>query len=339
MSDATYSRVELSDLGDGTQASQPPEQVAGSASSSRSVDLEKRQNSRYWRESLTRETLLERAMAAREAASKAVPVLRTATMNAVPMVKTGIRTRAFRLHASAFLVFFIFGLLPLIIYFRILPDPFVAHPVECESVNSNGTGVGIEEESPGIEGLFTIDRVGGGFPFWLAKLLDTIWDLFVARGMQFLAGWISYIVFSNALLRAIEASPIPYRTFTGIALNGASAWTVISMLADLRRYSRKRSMWLFAYGALALSYVLAMPTLLSAMTGYISASSAYTKVPGSEQFVPTSFLKREWIFYDLPGIKNNSCVPVDEVSSISDLALDQFYECKPSPPIQLAPEI
>ncbi|EKG22548.1 hypothetical protein MPH_00121 [Macrophomina phaseolina MS6] len=99
------------------------------------------------------------------------------------------------------------------------------------------------------------------------------------------------------------------------------------MLSDLRRYSRKRSVWLFAYGALAISYVLAIPTLFSTMTGYISASTAFTKVPGTSQFVPTSFFQSGYIFYNLEGIRNNTCLSNDEVSPASSRQQNQFNKC------------
>ncbi|KKY26418.1 hypothetical protein UCDDS831_g01493 [Diplodia seriata] len=205
-------------------------------------------------------------------------------------------------HVSAFLVFFIFGLLPLIVYFTILDAPFQAKPVTC------GDAAQVQEETPGIEGLFTVDRTAGRFPFWLAKLLDTIWDLVVARGMQVLAGWISYVVFCNAMLRALEESPIPYRTFTGLAMNGASLWTVGCVVRDLGRHGRKRTVLLFAYAAVALVYVLAMPTLFSTMTGYISVSSAFTKVPGTSQFVPTDEFVPGYTYSGLPDVPDGTCV-------------------------------
>lgn len=311
MADSTYRMVELQDMGDSAENSsqQPPPPYASSASSVRSDGFEKTRKTRTWKASLTREGLLNNA---KEVTTNAGPLIRAATIKAVPKVKSGIRTRAFRRHAGGILVLFIFGFLPLTVYFNVVSHPFVAKPVSCGDV---------EEKAPGIAGLFTIDRVSGNFPFWLAKLLDTIWDLFVARGMQFLAGWISYTVFSGALLRAIEASPIPYRTFIGISMNGASIATVVSMLADLGRYSRQRTIWLFAYGALAMTYVLAMPTLFSTMTGYVSAASPYIKVPDTSLFVPADAFQRGVTFYGLAGVDDGTCV----ISSALELAGTRNY--------------
>ncbi|GME39415.1 uncharacterized protein LTHEOB_12960 [Neofusicoccum parvum] len=314
MSDATYSKIELRDLDSAAAGElEPPQQAVRAASASPVSSLssfEKPSRIRSWQNDLRRESLVKNARNAkdatarnvRDATANAVPLIRAATLKTVPLVKAGIRTRSFRRHAVAFFTLFIFGLLPLIVYFKVLQHPFVASPVTCGKDNT------VKEQAPGAAGLFTIDRVAGKYPFWLAKFLDTLWDLFVARGMQFLAGCVSYIVFSNALLRAIEESPIPYRTFIGVTLNGPSAWTVVCMLLDLGRYSRKRSVWLFAYGALALSYVLAMPTLLSTMTGYISSSSPFTKVPGTEQFVPADSFKSGYTFFGLPDVPDDTCV-------------------------------
>lgn len=284
MSNAAYRTVKLHDVGDSAETStrQPPP-------------------------NLTRTT------------TNIVPLIRAAIINAIPKVNAGVRTRTFRQHAGAILTLFIFGLLPLTVYFRVVNTPFVAQPVSCGS---------IKEEAPGITGLFTIDRVPGNFPFWLAKLLDTIWDLFVARGLQFLAWCISYTIFSSALLRTIKASPIPYRTFIGISMNGASLLTIVSLLADLGRYSRKRTVWLFAYGALALTYVLAIPTLFSTMTGYVSVASPYIKLPVNSLFIPADAFEYGITFYYLPGVANASCVTTASLQVANQRIFSEAYDCK-----------
>ena len=53
----------------------------------------------------------------------------------------------------------------------------------------------------GIEKVFVLDNTFGRFSFSQVKTIDVFWDLLVGRGVQMLAWWASYIVFSDALLR------------------------------------------------------------------------------------------------------------------------------------------
>ncbi|KAK7618153.1 hypothetical protein IWX50DRAFT_275215 [Phyllosticta citricarpa] len=207
-------------------------------------------------------------------------------------------------HVTAFLLLLLFGFAPIFFYFRFVHTPFKTLPVSCGDYKEED-----DDSTSGIQGLFMIDRTTGAFEFWVVKLIDIIWDLFVGRGLQWLAGWISYVVFSSALLRAIEASPIPYRTFIRLSLGTPSVYTIWSLLADLRRYSRKCTILLFSYAALASAYVLAMPTLFGAMTGYLSTSISYTQLRGSEgQFVPTDSMYSGYVANGLADFSNKTCI-------------------------------
>lgn len=142
-------------------------------------------------------------------------------------------------------------------------DVFSPKIIDC------GDGFGQPQNSTisGIEALFVLDNTFGRFPFSQAKTIDVAWDILVGRGAQLFAWWVSYIVFSDALLRLIERHPATYETFMRIALEGpclASAWI---LLKELFRKRSKRTWALFFYMLLSSLYVLAIPTFLSAMTG------------------------------------------------------------------------
>ncbi|OJD29042.1 uncharacterized protein BKCO1_960007 [Diplodia corticola] len=316
MSHLPYSRIALRDMENPTEA-EPVQEVKytpSSSSTGANVDFEKPQNARKSRR-------WDVAYSSNEGLMQGTKNMRRATIDAASTLRSDEGWRKPMRHTFAFLTFFIFGLLPLIVYFTILDQPFKAKPVTC------GDAAQVREDTPGIEGLFTIDRTAGSFPFWLAKLLDTIWDLVVARGMQLLAGCISYSVFCKAMLHALEASPIPFRTFTGLAMNGASLWTVGCIIRDLGRHSRKRTVLLFIYAAVALVYVLAIPTLFSTMTGYISVSSAFTKVPGTSQFVPTDDFVPGYTFVGLEGVPDNTCISQEIIAPISYKFNAREYTC------------
>ncbi|OJD38086.1 uncharacterized protein BKCO1_5000192 [Diplodia corticola] len=232
-------------------------------------------------------------------------------------------------HAAAVAILVAFGLLPLAVYFSLVHHPFTPRQVVC---GSRQVGVQAWQDygakASGAQSIFTIDRVSSqSFPFWLAKLVDTIWDLFVARGMQFVASALSYVVLSNALLATIRSSPVPYRTFSGISINGASAVTVVALVRDLRRHSRRRAVFLSVYSALAIVYVLALPTLLSTMAGYVSTASAYVQVPETSQYVPNSAFVPGFSYDGLPGVDNGTCMSYKDAAAIDQRAEAQLYTC------------
>lgn len=140
----------------------------------------------------------------------------------------------------------------------------------------------------GIEGLFVLDATYGRFPFSTVKIIDITWDIILGRGAQLFAWWISYKVFSDAILRVIERHPTSYGVFFEICLNGpcfAALWT---MLKDLTRTKSKRTWSLYFYMVWSIVYVIALPILLSAMTGYTSTSIAWVDVDDTNEIIPAS---------------------------------------------------
>jgi hypothetical protein len=124
----------------------------------------------------------------------------------------------------------------------------------------------------GIEELFTLDFTFGRLTFSQAKVLDVAWDLGLGRGVQLVAWWVSYKVFSDALLRVIERHPATYETFMTIMLDGASMSSMWALFKDLFRTRSKRTKWLFFYLFLSTFYVLSIPIILGAMTGYVATA-------------------------------------------------------------------
>ncbi|KAF2143148.1 uncharacterized protein K452DRAFT_346889 [Aplosporella prunicola CBS 121167] len=238
--------------------------------------------------------------------------LKSPISNDIHLLKNGIRHHGFRRHAVALTALFIYGLVPLITYFCILKHPFKTVPMSCSQDFTTS------EETVNhfrFANLFTVDRTAGNFPFWVAKLIDTAWDLLVSRGMQFLAGLFSYKVFSDVLIRAIEVSPIPYRTFNSISLSSVSASTVVSLFQDIGCYGKGHTLWRFAYMALAMTYVIALPTLFSATTGYISSTSPFTRLPNLSVFIPTEEKIYNYLGHTFSSNNTNKCLVEEDIST------------------------
>lgn len=191
-----------------------------------------------------------------------------------PMLK---RFRFTKKQSYAFLLVLVCGVTPILTvgvltsnyeYNRPFYGVFAAKTISC------GDALGAPQNSTvsGWEALFALDFTFGDLPFSQAKIVDVAWDLVVGRGVQLLAWWASYITFNDALLRVIERQPTAYRTFQHIGLNGGCWSAIWALLKDLGRTKSKRTWSLYIYMVLSTLYVLSIPLILSAMTGYTSVS-------------------------------------------------------------------
>ena len=184
----------------------------------------------------------------------------------------------------------------------------------------------------GLEGLFVLDQTWGRFPFSMVKIIDVAWDILVGHGVQLLAWWVAYVVFSDALLRVIERHPASFRVFQRIALEGPSFLSLWTLCKELLSANSKRTKTLFAYILLSTSYVLCIPMFLGAMTGYDSTSIAWTDLDDSNNIVPTSALKYAWVImgtwnstFDKPVCKN-----IEERRNLGEYLYSRMRHCESS---------
>jgi hypothetical protein len=147
----------------------------------------------------------------------------------------------------------------------------------------------------GIEKLFALDQTFGKFSFSQVKTIDILWDLLVGRGVQLLAWWAAYTVFSDALLRVIERHPASFSIFQRIALEGPGLGSLWTLTRELWIAKSRRARTLFLYMFWSTAYVLFVPIVLGAMTGYSSTSIAWIDIDGNNNIVPASSLQRAWV--------------------------------------------
>lgn len=232
----------------------------------------------------------------------------------------------------AFILFLSLGLLPFVLYghFESVGD-FFYYNVFAAKVIACGDDFGEPQNSTvmGVEAMFVLDLTFGSFTFAQVKTIDVAWDILVGRGAQFIAWWVSYRVFSDALLRLIERHPAPYEAFMRLGLDGASLGTGWTLLAELFRKWSKRTWALFFFMLLSTIYVLSIPAVVSAMTGYNSRTIAWVNVGSDDNIVPASFFEPQYIVF---GTLNTtfdkpSCAADEQI--MNHLPGSVFYrECK-----------
>lgn len=144
----------------------------------------------------------------------------------------------------------------------------------------------------GIEKLFVLDLTFGSFTFAQAKVIDVAWDVLLGRSAQFLAWWIGYTVFSDALLRAIERHPASFRLFQAVALEGPNLKALWTLVKELWRAKDKRTRALFVVMWISTIYIITIQVVLGAMTGYNSKSISFVSLEGDNNIVSTSDLNK-----------------------------------------------
>ena len=227
--------------------------------------------------------------------------------------------------AAVLLVFFL-AVLPLTIFFWYYRHSFSAKVLSC------GESFGMPQNATvrGVEALFTLDATWGRFSFSQAKVLDVAWDLVIGRGAQAVVSIINYFVFSDALLRLVDRHPTSFGTFQHVGLNGAAATSMMAVAKDVFRTNSKRSVALFVYILLSMGYVLSLPTVLSAMTGYSSTSVAWLALGNDEQqIVASEEVQSGYTFYNYGNTTLNSiCVDYTDVQDVENLDDYRRRDCK-----------
>ncbi|KAJ4302692.1 hypothetical protein N0V90_001581 [Kalmusia sp. IMI 367209] len=203
--------------------------------------------------------------------------------------------------AWGFFLVILIGIAPFVTYGK-LNDPwdiyfyygaFAAKTIGCGDLDSIPQNSTVE----GVEALFVLDWKFGQFTFSQVKTIDVAWDILVGRGVQMAFWAVSYRVFTDALLRLIERHPASYETFMSISLEGpclASSWM---LLKQLFRNRSKRTWFLFYFMLLSSIYVLSIPPLLGAMTGYDSRTIAWVSVGDPDNIIPASTVQSATVVY------------------------------------------
>ena len=149
--------------------------------------------------------------------------------------------------------------------------------------------------------LWSINIVFGNYSLSSVKFIDAAWDLGVGRGGQILLGLMWYLVAADTIVAAMEVSAMPTRLFRAVTISGSHGWTFLHALhAICLRRAGKRTLLIvgLVFGSL---WVLAWPTIMSLLTGYVSLTEPYFKLHGDSLVPYKSFLggkKRALVIHD-----------------------------------------
>jgi hypothetical protein len=107
--------------------------------------------------------------------------------------------------------------------------------------------------------------VARNFSFGTAKTLDLAWNWAVGRGVQGLLSLLAYRVFSDALLRMTELTPLSYELYASIALYSNRFEVMWYLLKGLGRFGGWRVKAIFSWLLISILYLLVFPRLVMSM--------------------------------------------------------------------------
>ncbi|OJD34185.1 uncharacterized protein BKCO1_2500035 [Diplodia corticola] len=124
--------------------------------------------------------------------------------------------------------------------------------------------------------MVAITIVFGKYSFAQAKSIDLAWDIGVGRIGQMVLAYVSYLVITRTMLHAMETTAIPYHLFVDLSFldpsSMATLWSIVTVTPKSQLWKAwKGPLLVVAY---IIAYLTAFPTIVSAMTGYITTFSA-----------------------------------------------------------------
>lgn len=146
---------------------------------------------------------------------------------------------------------------------------------------------GLWKEAPGATWrimdssyFFTPNLSFGAFTFTQVKVIDVAWDLIIGRGGQLLLAWVNYRVFNEWLVYHMEMHLTSYKLYAAVAFETITMSTLGVLGKEFLAFGELSWKRLFRWLAvlsmlLSTFYVLAFPTLMAAMTGYITTYEPY----------------------------------------------------------------
>ncbi|KAH8744105.1 hypothetical protein BGZ57DRAFT_862765 [Hyaloscypha finlandica] len=133
--------------------------------------------------------------------------------------------------------------------------------------------------------VLNIDRPFGVLSFGMAKFIDLVWDIVISRGGQALLGWITYTVYTAALMKIMETHIVSYDLYASLTLSPPTLSTIVPVTKGLfRRLGFRRNLLLF-WVMLSIAFVSLWPTITNAMTGYVPLNDAMVLLKGQNASV------------------------------------------------------
>ncbi|KAK0744565.1 hypothetical protein B0T21DRAFT_280580 [Apiosordaria backusii] len=148
--------------------------------------------------------------------------------------------------------------------------------------------------------FFEITLKTSQMSFAEVKVIDLIWDLVIGRAGQALLAWVSWKVFASYVAVMIQKRPTTYSAYFTIFVKQETSFTTIyRLIRELGPQNILGSKAVMVFVIFTLNFILAFPTMASAMTGYAASVEAFIQDRNSEGYIKYStFELVEYVVHD-----------------------------------------
>ncbi|KAJ9630871.1 hypothetical protein H2203_001396 [Taxawa tesnikishii (nom. ined.)] len=125
-----------------------------------------------------------------------------------------------------------------------------------------------------LDNALAPDTVYGNFTLGQAKGIDLAWNAVIGRGGTALFGILIYRIITNSLLRVAEMTGVSYELFATLSLHHTIVYSFLPLLKAVFELKGWRPKLIMLWLGITMAVLLALPTALDGMTGYIQAQEA-----------------------------------------------------------------
>ena len=120
----------------------------------------------------------------------------------------------------------------------------------------------------------------------------------MGRGGQALLAAISFKIYSKALVRSMESSPVSYGTFEAVTLQSGSLTANLKLARDLLKNKTAQARSTVSWMIISALFVLAFPTISSAMTSYSVDIDPFVEADNGNMVAYQSFTLVRYVIHD-----------------------------------------
>ncbi|KAK3319599.1 hypothetical protein B0T19DRAFT_487913 [Cercophora scortea] len=150
-----------------------------------------------------------------------------------------------------------------------------------------------------IGGFFQITVKGGSLSFTQAKVIDIACDIIIGRVGQTFLAYFSWKAISVYIKSCMHQDPVTYATYWTVFIERQPTITsTIQLIRDFATRQGLRSKAAMTFIVMAMVYVLAFPTIASAMTGYALENGSFVQDLDGNLIPTANFTAIQYIIHD-----------------------------------------
>jgi hypothetical protein len=242
--------------------------------------------------------------------------------------RSGVRRSLGLIAKHLFLLAIVIATVVLLVVVGRIPEWQRTNEYASQFNNCNANGTFTPNSSPtfslwSVSGLFQITLTWGHLTFSQAKAIDVVWDIVIGRGGQAILLFVAFKVFTMALSRTMETTPVSYGTFQSMAFTSPNFVSPFLLVRDFATNRGLRARLAVAWTIIASIFVLAFPSLNDTVSGYSTNVEAFLKDNNGSLIPWSNYAQVQFVINDGERVGLESPTYITENSSASEPCASQ----------------